>query len=177
MATPRISSWQRALAHMGEGEVWLAWIVRLRWVAIVAQILTVSVVARLFDAMWSVAILVGAADLDLEEVLGQRLAAGRVARGDVDQVEDHAPPTQQRDEDAGDDGVQQGRRGSDPEAGVGRPLGGGGLEGVDERVVVGVAVGGVLGQEARDDPGELGRNRRRQPVLPVPAAILPGLPG
>ncbi len=57
MSIVSIPNWPHSLSREGEGAVWLTWIVRLRWVALVAQLLTITIVSRLFDATWSIPVL------------------------------------------------------------------------------------------------------------------------
>jgi two-component system sensor histidine kinase RegB len=59
MRVPTIPTWRRPSSPQDEGALWLTWLVRLRWVAILAQTITLSLVNRLFDAPWAVPVLVG----------------------------------------------------------------------------------------------------------------------
>lgn len=49
MNAPRYPVWPLPESPHDEGRLWLRWLVRLRWVAIIAQVLTVSVVVRVLD--------------------------------------------------------------------------------------------------------------------------------
>lgn len=49
MDTPRYPLWPFPESPDDEGRLWLKWLVRLRWVAIIAQVLTVTVALRILD--------------------------------------------------------------------------------------------------------------------------------
>lgn len=76
MRSPTIPKWRRPLSKEGEGAIWLTWLVQLRWVAVVAQLLTVAVVGRLFDAGWTLIVLL----LAVGVLVGANLLATRRLR-------------------------------------------------------------------------------------------------
>ena len=51
MATSRYPVWP--ISPEDEGRLWLRWLVILRWVAIVAQTLTVAAMIRVLDGPWA----------------------------------------------------------------------------------------------------------------------------
>lgn len=76
MQSPRYPVWPLPDSSADEGRLWLRWLVRLRWVAVAAQVMTVSVVIRVLDGP---EVLLAALCIDLV-LVGANVGATRMLR-------------------------------------------------------------------------------------------------